>query len=387
MTTRILLVSELFPPAIGGSAALFGNIYGRLRDIPVTVLTDPGPSGGPAPPVFDSARQWVGISGGLRGVSSGAELAQVWSVSRAVRRVAAGQRPSIVHTARPLPEGLAALAGCAFPPSGLQYATWVHGEDLAAALTSREHGWLARQVCRRAARVFCNSRFTADLVSSVGTAPSRISVVYPGVDIERFHPDVDRGLRAVLAPAGPMLLSVGRLQRRKGHDLAIQAVGRIAASFPGLRYVIAGDGTERPRLEELVRSLGVAEQVVFLGEVEDTRLPLLYAACDVFLMPTRRDGADVEGFGIVYLEAAASGRPSIGGRNGGVPEAVADGQSGMLVSGEDPVELATTLEDLLRSDTLRQRLGAEGRRRVAETFTWARAAERVQEIHEEMTAG
>jgi phosphatidylinositol alpha-1,6-mannosyltransferase len=381
---RILLVSELFPPAVGGSAALLGSIYGRL-DVPVTVLTDPTVSGTDDPHPSVSARRWVRISGRLRGATSMAELAQIGSVARQIRQERRRARRTFVHTARPLPEGLTALASQMGSWGSAPYVTWVHGEDLAVALTSREHGWLATQVCRRASSVLCNSRFSAAIVGTLGVAAPRIRVVHPGVDADRFRPDVDGSVeRAALGTAGPVLLSVGRLQRRKGHDTTIQAVAQVIQDFPGLRYVIAGDGAERPRLQKLAEELGVGSSVVFLGEVEDERLPALYAACDVFLMPTRREGPDVEGFGIVYLEAAASGRASIGGRNGGVPEAIEEGRSGLLVSGTDAEELAAAIRQLLASDTLRAEMGAAGRERVCQGFTWDHAARRVGEIHREL---
>jgi len=324
----------------------------------------------------------VRISGRLRGVTSMAELAQIGSVARQIRQERRQACRAFVHTARPLPEGLTALAAQMSSWRAAPYVTWVHGEDLAVALTSREHGWLAKQVCRRASSVLCNSRFSANIVGSLGVAAQRIKVVHPGVDADRFRPDVDGSAeRAAFGAAGPVLLSVGRLQRRKGHDTTIQAVARVIAEFPGLRYVIAGGGAEGPRLRQMAAELGVESAVVFLGEVEDDRLPALYAACDVFLMPTRREGPDVEGFGIVYLEAAASGRASIGGRNGGVPEAIEEGRSGLLVSGTNAEELAAAIRQLLTSASLRAQMGAAGRERVCQGLTWDRAARQVGEIH------
>jgi hypothetical protein len=150
-----------------------------------------------------------------------AELAQIGSVARQIRQERREARRAFVHTARPLPEGLTALAAQMSSWRAAPYVTWVHGEDLAVALTSREHGWLAKQVCRRASSVLCNSRFSANIVGSLGVAAQRIKVVHPGVDADRFRPDVDGSAeRAAFGAAGPVLLSVGRLQRRKGtrHD-------------------------------------------------------------------------------------------------------------------------------------------------------------------------
>jgi phosphatidylinositol alpha-1,6-mannosyltransferase len=185
-----------------------------------------------------------------------------------------------------------------------------------------------------------------------------------------------------------VLLSVGRLQMRKGHDLMIQAVRHLMRQHDrALRYVIVGDGHERARLEALVDACGVREYVTFSGEVPAHVLPLYYAACDIFVLPNRVEQSDVEGFGIVFLEAAASGKPAVGGRSGGVPEAVADGVTGLLVSGTDVEELATTIARLMDSESLRRRLGEAGRARTVREFGWECAAERVATTHRRLVKG
>jgi phosphatidylinositol alpha-1,6-mannosyltransferase len=153
---------------------------------------------------------------------------------------------------------------------------------------------------------------------------------------------------------------------------------------PGLRYVIVGGGEERPRLEALVDQLDLRERVRFEGMVSDEDLPKYYAACDVFVHPNRLEEGDFEGFGIVFLEAQATAKPVIGGRSGGVSEAVADGESGFLVSGTDVVELADVVRRLACSADLRRRLGAAGRARVESAFTWDVAAKKVRALHDKI---
>jgi phosphatidyl-myo-inositol dimannoside synthase len=386
MSADILLVTELFPPAVGGSAALFANVYGRMPAVKVTVLTDPDASSSSVPPT-GLPRRWVRMESRKRGARSLGELRTIWRVSSAIRSHTRHNPGITIHAARPLPEGLPALVSSFLTLRSTRYVCWAHGEDLAAALTSREHAWLARRVCRNASTMIANSKFTAGIIESLGVPTRRVRTIYPGVDVDRYRPDIDpTPARRQFAPsAGPVLLSVGRLQRRKGHDLAIEAVALLKGEFPGLQYLIAGDGQERARLEDLARAHSVDQQVRFLGGVSDDQLPSLYAACDIFLMPTRRDASDVEGFGIVFLEAAATGKPSIGGRNGGVPEAVADGETGLLVEGTDGGELADAIRTLAMSPTLRATLGAAGRQRVVRSFTWERAAREVEALHRELT--
>lgn len=364
---EIVLLSELFPPAIGGSAVLFGEIYSRLGSTPVAVISD--------------GIEMVEYGSGIRAPRA------LWRYLRlAFRLRASAGAKTMIHCGRALPEGVAAwlckLSG------GPRYASWAHGEDIASALTSRELTWLMRMVLAGADVIFANSVNTSDMLRDLGVPADRIEIVYPGVDTLRFRPDIDATeVRRQIAPHDEtVLLSVGRLQTRKGHDLMIQAVGQLTREgHRALRYVIIGDGSERPRLDALVDHCGVREYVTFVGEMPAPLLPHYYAACDIFVLPNRVEQGDVEGFGIVFLEAAASGRPTVGGRSGGVPEAVADGETGLLVSGTDVAELAATIARLMESETLRRRLGDAGRIRTVREFAWECAADRVLAVHQRFT--
>jgi phosphatidylinositol alpha-1,6-mannosyltransferase len=286
-TLRTLLLSELFPPAVGGSAVLFHGIYSRLVDTDVLVLTD-------GPLTQATARERSGrlnvvtrpLATRRWGVVDPKGLWQhlrlAWHLRRLISR-----RQGLIHCARALPEGVAAMIAHAF--GGPRYVCWAHGEDLASALTSRELTWLTKCVYRRATAALANSRNTATMLGALGVPETKIHIVHPAVDADRFHPHVDgRGVRRRYAgPGDILLLSVGRLQRRKGHDIAIQAIATLRTRLPNLRYVIAGDGEERSRLEQLAADLNVQDRVFFAGIVSDADLPAFYAACDIFLLPNR----------------------------------------------------------------------------------------------------
>jgi phosphatidylinositol alpha-1,6-mannosyltransferase len=182
------------------------------------------------------------------------------------------------------------------------------------------------------------------------------------------------------------MVTVGRLQRRKGHDLAIEALARGGVALARVRYLIVGDGEERERLQRLAGERGVRDRVTFTGAVSGDMLPDYYGAGDFFVHPNRIDGCDAEGFGIVFLEAAAAGLPTIGGASGGVPEAVDKDVTGLLVSGTDADELAAAIARLSSSGELRRQMGEAGRRRVLQQFTWERAAEQVGAIHHRLEA-
>jgi phosphatidylinositol alpha-1,6-mannosyltransferase len=245
-----------------------------------------------------------------------------------------------------------------------------------------------RLVYRRSSAAIANSENTARMIKSVGWLRGDVHVVYPGVDAARFHPRADDGvLRRRVAREGEiLLLSVSRLQKRKGHDLVLKALPELMRHVSGIRYVIVGAGGERESLERLVVDLGLSRVVQFEGEVPDNELPAYFSACDIFVLPTRVEPHDFEGFGLVYLEAAAAGRPTIGGRNGGVPEAIVDRETGLLVSGEDVEELVRTLRALCEDESLRLRLGRAGRERALRDFSWERAAAQVTSIHWRLTS-
>lgn len=380
---KLLLISELFPPAVGGSAVLLHGIYSRLRKTDVTVLTDGDP--GPAEQlgtltVFRrslSSRRW-----GL------ADPIALWHHLRVALqlRLLVGQRGGVVHCARALPEGVAAML--ARLSGGPQYVCWAHGEDLTTAMASRELTWLTKLVYRLASAAIANSQNTANVLASMGLPDDKIHIVYPAVDAEYFHPGVDGDTvrSRYAAPGDVLLLSVGRLQRRKGHDVAIQAMARLRDELPRLRYVIAGDGDERQRLEQLIAEHNLGDRVFFAGVVPEGELRAYYAACDVFLLPNRVDNGDIEGFGIVFLEAAATGKPVIGGDSGGVPEAVERDVTGLLIDGASVDAVAGAIRDLAASEARRRTLGAAGRQRAVERFGWQRAATLVMDLQTRLSA-
>lgn len=377
----VVLLTELYPPAVGGTPVLFENVYTRLDPHRVTVLTDAIAS--------SVSTESVGAVNVIRGAVAPAHWdvfdPRMWThhlrLACRLRQIARG-RPVLVHCARALPEGLTALVARLL--FGLPYIVWAHGEEISTLSTSRALAFLMRRVVARALLVVANSGNTASLVRrTLNVSEQRIRIVHPGVDPARFRTDVDPSdwRERLACGKGPLLLTVGRLQRRKGHDTVIQAVAALAPKYEQLCYAIAGTGPEEGRLRALADSAGVADRVRFLGNITDSELPSLYAACDVFVHPNRVDGSDIEGFGIVFLEAQSSGRPVIGGRSGGVAEAVADGESGLLVSGECVEELVAAISRLITSQGKREHFGRTGRQRVLEHFTWEHAAAKVRELH------
>jgi phosphatidylinositol alpha-1,6-mannosyltransferase len=283
-----------------------------------------------------------------------------WSLVAAVRF-----RPATIHTGDGLFAGLAARLVSRV--CGAPYVVYAHGEDLAGFTRRNErYNDIMRAVFTKAHAVVCNTRNTADLAVRFGVAPARIVVAYPGVDTERFDAD---GPGAEPARRGPVLLSVGFLIKQKGHEIAVRALPSLVNEFPDLRYVVVGDGPERGRLERLAGELGVTANVTFLGRVPEPELLAAYRAADVYVQPSLVVEGVTEGYGISFVEAGAAGLPVVGGRCGGVVEAVVDGVTGLLVTPGDAADFARAVSALLRDDDLRRRMGDAGRR-LARERTW-----------------
>jgi phosphatidylinositol alpha-1,6-mannosyltransferase len=233
-------------------------------------------------------------------------------------------------------------------------------------------------VLRRASAVVCIAEHTRHLAARLyGVPDAKLPVITPSVDPSEFIPALAdtaaiAALRAELTGGGPLLLMVGRLaEAHKGFDRAIEALPAILAGSPEAHLVVAGPG-DHTGLAALAASLGVRDRVHFLGLVPRDRLLLLYAACDLFLLPGREVQGSAEGFGIVFLEAALAGKPSVAGRVGGAREAVSDGETGVLVNGEAPAAVAEAVLGLLADPARAGRLGAAARARAVAEFDGTR---------------
>jgi glycosyltransferase involved in cell wall biosynthesis len=247
---------------------------------------------------------------------------------------------------------------------GTRLMIYVHGEEITTATSGRLHGNKRRDYLNAADKVIAVSSFTCDaLTQQMGLRAEQVSLVPNGVDTDRFTPgERDPALVRKHGLEGKkVVLTLGRLVPRKGADMAIRAMAKVIRQRPDVHYLIVGDGELRPELERLIAQENLADRITLVGSVSEPDLVRYFRLCDLFLMPNRTmpDG-DTEGFGLVFREANACGKPVIGGRAGGVVEAVVDGQSGYLVNGEDPDEIAEKVLAVLDNEDLAAHLGARG---------------------------
>jgi phosphatidyl-myo-inositol dimannoside synthase len=266
------------------------------------------------------------------------------------------------------------------------YLLYVNGGDLLRerqkASESRIKRAVARAILGEAAGIVANSRWTSETAESVArevgclTIPP-IATIDLGTDPTQFHPTRDRGIVRARFSIGtaPMMLTVARLVPHKGQDIGIQALAALSHGFRDLRYVIVGEGSDLARLQELARALGVHDRVVFTGALTDDDIADAYASATLYVGPSRieRD-VYVEGFGISFVEAAASGVPSVAGNSGGVASAVRHGETGILVSPTDVEAFAHAIARLLDDPVRRLAMGRAARLAVETHFNWDRVA-------------
>ncbi len=369
---RILLVSNDFPPRAGGIQAYLHELTMALpagevavyapdwpgadafdAQQPFPVVRHPGTLMLPTPPVL---RRAAGLLRELR-------YETVW-----------------FGAAAPL-----ALLGPALRRAGVR--------RVVASSHGHEVGWSMLPAGRMALRrigtdadvVTAVSQYTRRRVASAFGPHAALELLPPGVDCTAFHPDL--GARAEIRRRhrlgeAPVVLCVSRLVARKGQDTLVKALPAIRRQVPGATLLLVGGGPRRAELHRLAESCGVAAAVVCTGPVPWSELPAHYAAGDVFAMPcrTRGRGLDVEGFGLVYLEAAATGLPVIAGDAGGARETVRAGDTGDLVNGRDVAAVARAVATLLADPERAAAMGRRGRRWMLQEWSWGCRAQRLSDL-------
>ena len=265
--------------------------------------------------------------------------------------------------------------------TGIEYTVMLHGMDLALAMKSGRKQLITKQILANAKNIICGNAYTAEMAAKFmdGSIEDKLHVVHPGVNPE-FSVD-SKSLNSITTQYNlsnkTVLFSAGRLVKRKGFENVAKAMTEVNKKFPDLHYFIAGDGPEKMNLLDYSMQ---SKNITFLGRVSDKERDAWLAACDIFIMPAYKEGDDFEGFGIVYLEANIAGKPVIGGRSGGVPEAIDDGVSGLLVDPKDNNDIAKAIERLAGDVSLSKKLGRQGHDRALEWFNWERQIGRFYKI-------
>lgn len=373
-TPRILLITEKFAPEIGGACAVAEALAANLP----AHVTVAAPRFQPDKfeyatydtrfsfpvhrvPAFTSELP-SGLPRRLRGALQFAFNA-AWTRPRATRSLVAWlrQHPADVLCINTLScYWLPAALKQHFP--ALRTVFYLHGEEISSHQRRRLDD-LAQAQLRLADAVVTVSTFTRSLAIGCGVAEDRITVIHNGVDTVRFTPGPpDSALIERWGFAGKkVLLCLARLDERKGQDMLLRALPAILSAVPETVLVLAGGGDDAARLRALAAELNLGAAVIFTGSVSNEEVVRYYRTADLYAMPNRTtDSGDTEGFGLVFLEAGACAKPVVGGRAGGVPDAILEGETGLLVDGRDPAEIAATVIRLLADPDLAARMGQQG---------------------------
>ncbi|MGC9667266.1 glycosyltransferase family 4 protein [Planosporangium sp. 12N6] len=368
--TRTLLVTNDFPPRPGGIQQFVHNLAVRqpADSVVVYASTWKGAEKFDADQPFEVVREDTGV------------LLPTPRVARRAVQLARAYDCDTVWFGAAAPLGL--LADGLRRRAGIRrVVAQTHGHEVGwAALPGARS--LLRRIGRGADVVTYLTGYQRDRLGRVLGGLTALERLVPCVDATTYHPGVDGDSvrRRYGLVDRPVVVCVSRLVPRKGQDALIRALPAIRRRVPDAALLVVSGGPYRSALQRLAGETGVADHVVFTGSVPWQDLPAYYAAGDVFAMPcrTRRGGLDVEGLGIVYLEASATGLPVVAGDSGGAPDAVREGETGYVVDGRDTAAIADRVATLLADPDLARRLGAAGRAWVEAEWSWQTQADRMR---------
>jgi len=375
---RYLVLTELFLPTKGGTTIWFSEVFRRLGGKGIHIVTAAVPGAQEIDRVHPNTihrlrlhRVWW-LKPESLGMYVKLFVKSLWLVL--------SRRFEAVHAIRSLPEGLVAWVVARLGRQPV--IVYSHGEEI----TTWGSGAKFKAMCfvmNHADQVVANSDYTRGELIRIGVDPGKITLIYPGVDIRHFRPglpveDLRQGLG--LREGQKLILSVGRLSRRKGFDMVIRSLPYLLGQGLDVGYALVGIGEDLDYLTGLAEELGVIDRVHLLGHVSPEDLPRWYNACDVFAMPNREIRGDTEGFGMVFMEAAACARPSLAGKAGGTGTAVVDGVTGLRVDGERVEDVAESLVKLLSDEEYGKTLGHQGHLRAVNEFSWEKVAEKTENL-------
>lgn len=347
---KTLLLTENFPPKEGGSGRWFWELYSRLPNDKVLIVANDTPEGRE----FDNTHELdivrIELESTEWGLASTKGLGFYWETIRKVLKLIKEHGIEEVHCGRVIPEGVIARALKLL--AGARYNCFVHGEDVETAATSREHSLLVKNVCKNASMLICNSENTANIVRKLGfDSGSKCEVLHPGVDTSRFEVAApNTSFRQQMGWSGKrVLLTVGRLQRRKGQDFLIKSMPALLKEFPDLFYAVVGRGECYDELISLVDQHELHDNVCVYPDMDDEALIKCYQQCDIFILPNRTIDNDIEGFGMVLVEAQVCGKPVIAGDSGGTRETMNIGKTGHIIDCSSTENLLNGLSPILRN--------------------------------------
>lgn len=381
MKAKTLVLTENFPPLSGGSGRWFWELYSRLpRDEYIIVANKTAESD-----AFDKTHDLNVIRIPLQSIEWGLKsitgLKFYWQCLKALKQIIKQHKITHIHCGRVIHEGITAWLLSYITP--IQYLCYVHGEDVETAATSREHNWLVKQVCLKSQLLICNSQNSADIVKKLHYSDNqKIQVLHPGVNANLFIPaNQDNHFKQQLGWEDKfIIITVGRLQKRKGQDMMIKAMPEILKQHPNALYAIIGRGECKTELKDLINELNLSDSVQLLDEISDEQMIQCYQQCDLFILPNRTIKNDIEGFGMVLVEAQACAKTVIAGDSGGTKETMLVEQTGYIIDCTQTLAISTTINQLIANPDKLDEMGKQGRLHVEQTLDWQAHALKAKDI-------
>ncbi len=371
----LLVITELYLPTKGGTAVWFYEVYRRFGEKDVHILTaeiggsHAHDSGHPNTIHRLRLKRYRFIFPESLWMYIKLFITALWITYR--------NKLAQIHAGRVLSEGMIAwLVARLLHRKCLVYA---HGEEITTWKQALKYK-VMRFVYAHVDHVIANSQFTFNELVKMGINKEKITIIYPGVDTERFRPGLmcdDLRARCGVTGKSKLILSVGRLSRRKGFDQVIKSLPSLLEEKLDVHYALIGVGEDAQYLSNLADTLGVSTRVHFIGHVSMDDLPRWYNAADVFAMPNREINGDTEGFGMVFLEAAACGTPSVAGVAGGTGDAVIEGVSGTRVNGNDVIAICNVLMmHIMNTELCSEKM----RHKMCELYDWSTVCMRTRKV-------
>jgi phosphatidylinositol alpha-1,6-mannosyltransferase len=382
---KVLTITIEFPPETGG---IENYIYNLVKRIPNSIVLAPDVSGCKN---FDEhenfailrrkilyhRQHWLfkdkfyANSAGYMATTA----ALMWHSWKIIKK----EKPDIILCSESVPVGL--VLGILNTTNKIPYVVFTYGKDVLFLQHLPFVKLLLKNTYKNASEVITISEYTRNLIIDIEPERTNIKKIHPCVDSEFFKPmDVSSIQNKYGFCDKKIILTIGRLVERKGYDMVIKSLPEVIDEIPDVVYLIAGRGPCEDYLKELVEELNLEKYVHFMGYIPGSELPYYYNLCDVFIMPSRTEKGDPEGFGIVYIEANACCKPVIGSRAGGIPDAVIDGKTGILVDPLDTKDIAHAIIELLSNEKKANDMAYAGLLRVKQELNWDNAADKLKGI-------
>ncbi len=372
---RTMLVTIDYPPMFGGVANYWANLNKNLPGQDLVVLAPEADDSLD----FDQHQNYIIYRKNL--MNKWCAFCPEWlPILRETYRLIKMEKIQKLIVTHVLPVGTVALILKKL--FNIPYIVSFHGLDAALAGVTKRKFWLTKKIIKNAESIVSNSQSTLNILKKIDPqVAEKTEIIYPCANIqyEKVTEGRLQNFRNLFNLHGKsLILCVGRFIKRKGQDKLIAAMEKVVEKVPNAYCILVGQGPEQDSLQRLVGSYGLEDHVIIFDDILDFELPVLYESCEVFVMPSRiLKNGDIEGFGIVYLEANLYGKPVVAGNEGGATEAVADRKSGILVDPHNPTEIADALIILLSDKEKAEEMGEYGKSRAMEKFTWEKQAEKL----------